>query len=537
MTLSNEEQTTLPNNTGSLFSSRTSLLWFTSIVALFIGARLWRLTGSCLWFDEIFSVHAARHSWSDLFYFVAADIIHPPLFYVLLKIWIGVGGESVGWLRILPALIGIAAIVPFTLLCRELKLKAAEVHLALLLLAVNGYLIKYAQEVRMYSLLFFLSLCSLWLFFRFFNRGDAGKKGLAALCLINLLLVYTHYAGWLIVVLETMVLLLWQRRKLTPFLVTVGLLVAAYAPWIYEVLKVAGSGEDGRGIAENIGWVTRPGIFDLLQYFVLLNRPFLFVQSSTDSGFNLIMAVIAFVLFGLPLLALFFSRAKTVYSDTKIYALSLFFLAPVILALVLSWVSPYSVWGTRHLIIAAAPYAILAALALQRLRPHWTRITVLTVLGCWLFLSAAVFLFSRPLSFIWCSWEQLAEQMSAVESNAPGPVQVHAYEDLVAYHLWFALESADKKRFKVTVVKDVPGILEDPAYFLPRAFNDISVQKNPMLTGDRIWVAFRAKHWDETRPPLDSIKRSGFQTGRVLTVRAQGQQAFLVELLKTRSGP
>ena len=48
-----------------------------------------------------------------------------------------------------------------------------RVNLALLLLAVNGYLIKYAQEVRMYSLLFFLSLCSLWLFFRFFNRGDA----------------------------------------------------------------------------------------------------------------------------------------------------------------------------------------------------------------------------------------------------------------------------------------------------------------------------------------------------------------------------
>src|SRR5687768_6023869 len=136
------------------FARQTSLLWFALICALFIGARLWRLTSSCLWVDEIFSVHAARHTWSDLFYFVAADIIHPPLFYVLLKLWITFGGESVRWLRILPALIGIASIIPFTLLCRELKLKPAEVNLALLLLAVNGYLIKYAQEVRMYSLLF-----------------------------------------------------------------------------------------------------------------------------------------------------------------------------------------------------------------------------------------------------------------------------------------------------------------------------------------------------------------------------------------------
>jgi hypothetical protein len=151
-------------------------------------------------------------------------------------------------------------------------------------------------------------------------------------------------------------------------------------------------------------------------------------------------------------------------------------------------------------------------------------------------LSAAVFLFSRPPNFIWCSWEQLAQQMSAAETNSSEPVQVYAYEDLVAYHLWFALEPTNK-RFRVTVVKNVPGTLEDPAYFLPRAFNGVSVQKTPALTGDKIWVAFRANQWDETRPPLDGIKRSGLQVGRVFTVKAQGQQAFIVELLKSRSGP
>jgi hypothetical protein len=152
-------------------------------------------------------------------------------------------------------------------------------------------------------------------------------------------------------------------------------------------------------------------------------------------------------------------------------------------------------------------------------------------------LSAAVFLFSRPPNFIWCSWEQLAQQMSAAETDSSEPFQVYAYEDLVAYHLWYALESADSKRFKVTVVKGIPGIPEDPAYFLPRAFKSVSVQQTPALTGDKIWVAFRAGQWDETHPPLDGIKRSGLQPGRVFTVKAQGQQAFIVELLKSRSAP
>ena len=145
-----------------------SILVTVAVAGLFVALRLWRLSASCLWFDEIFSVHAARHGWAELLRFAAADIIHPPLFYLLLKLWISLGGESLLWLRLLPALVSIAAIIPFVLLCRELGLKRSEWNLALLLLAVNGYLIKYAQELRMYSLLMFLSLCSLWLFVRFF---------------------------------------------------------------------------------------------------------------------------------------------------------------------------------------------------------------------------------------------------------------------------------------------------------------------------------------------------------------------------------
>src|SRR5437764_10434017 len=89
-----------------------------ALLALYVAARLWRLTASCLWFDEIFSVHAARHTWSGLWRFAAADLIHPPLFYALLKLWTEAGGESLLWLRLFPALTSIAALVPLLLLAR-----------------------------------------------------------------------------------------------------------------------------------------------------------------------------------------------------------------------------------------------------------------------------------------------------------------------------------------------------------------------------------------------------------------------------------
>ncbi|MCM3901341.1 MAG: glycosyltransferase family 39 protein, partial [Pyrinomonadaceae bacterium] len=149
-------------DSASPFSGYSSVPIFALIAGVFIGARLWGLTASCLWFDEVFSVHATRHEWMSLLGFVAADIVHPPLFYALLKVWISIGGESLLWLRLFPMLTSIAVIIPLFLLCRELHLGATAINLSLLLMAVNGYLIKYAQEVRMYSLLLFLTVCSLW---------------------------------------------------------------------------------------------------------------------------------------------------------------------------------------------------------------------------------------------------------------------------------------------------------------------------------------------------------------------------------------
>lgn len=516
----------------SSFSVRKSALLLLLVAALFAAARLWRLAASCLWFDEIFSVHAARHNWDSLFHFVAADIIHPPLFYLVLKVWINVGGESLMWLRLLPALIGILALVPFFLLCRELKLKDGEIVLASLLLAVTGYLIKYAQEVRMYSLLFFLSVFSLWLFFRIFNRQRPTKALLGALCLVNLLMVYTHYAGWFVVFLQVAVLVYWQRGKVKEFLIAVAVLVLAYLPWVYLVLNVARSGAAGRGVAENIGWVSKPGLLDLVQYFVLLNRPFLFIQSSTQRGYNLVIAIIVFTLLGVPLLMFLLAvikRREHRENQSPVCALMLFCFAPVVLLFLASWLLPYSVWGTRHLIIASAPYAVLMSLALNRLQPFFLKTTALIVIGCWLFLSAVVFAFSRPQEFIWCSWESLAQQIDSTSVSST-QLHVYAFEDLVAYHLWFTLNPHASPTVSVSVIKGLPDVQDDPAYFIPRGFSDISIQQDRYLAGDNTWIAFRASQWDDSRSPLNVIRQSGFEVDQVFSRKAQGQQAFLVKL-------
>ncbi|MBA3512942.1 MAG: glycosyltransferase family 39 protein [Pyrinomonadaceae bacterium] len=513
------------------FPSYSSILIFALIIGVFIGARLWGLTASCLWFDEVFSVHAARHEWSRLLHFVAADIIHPPLFYILLKVWINIGGESLFWLRLFPVLTSLGVIIPFWMFCRELQLGSTELRLSLLLMAVNGYMIKYAQEVRMYSLLLFLTVCSLWLFIRFFNATQA-RKQLLALSALNLLLVYTHYYGWLVIAAEAAFLVLWDRAKIPDFLIAAAMLLLCFSPWIYAVTL---AGEQGNGLAQNIGWVARPRLADVVQFFALLNAPFYFRQSSNQVVYVRWALLASFVIFGLPLGAFSWRLIRQRHQQRE-WSLSapkcliLFFVLPLALALLASWVLPHSIWGTRHLIIVTVPYLLLAAVALNRLRPQWLRIFVLITLSCWLFLAGTGLLLRRGDTYIWCAWGQLSQQIIQRQLVPAKIINVYTFEELVAYHLWFASEESAGGKLKVGLIKGVPGLQEDPAYFLPRAFSDIRALELSALNERHFWIAFRDTKFSEHGPPLRTLKDRGYEILEVLEVEAGGQRAFLVEL-------
>jgi len=258
--------------------TRSFWLAAAAIAALYVFARWWRLTEPCLGFDEIFGAHAASMDWGAMFRFLALDLIHPPLFYVLLKIWRSIGGESIAWLRLFPLLWACVAIAPFLLLCRELKLSARETLAAFLFIAVNGALIRYAQEVRMYALLFCFSITALWLLVRYLRDGS--RVVFAALAAVNLLLVYTHNFGWLVLLAEGTAVALWKREKLVAFSLASAAIAAAFAPWAWTVWRAA---RESAGLAENIGWIARPGWSAVTQFLLILCEPFYYQASSVDA--------------------------------------------------------------------------------------------------------------------------------------------------------------------------------------------------------------------------------------------------------------
>jgi uncharacterized membrane protein len=496
-------------------SDRNWLVIIACLCVVYFALRLWNLTNSCLWFDEIFGIHAAEHDWKNLFRFVAQDLIHPPFFYALLKIWISAGSENMFWLRFFPVFFSTLAIIPFILLCRQLKLSLPIIALALTFFAVNGSLIKYAQEVRMYSLLLCLGLFSLWLFVRFLNLG----KGFYVLAAVNIVLVYSHYFGWLIIASEIVAVLILARERLKQILLMFVLTAAGFAPWIYEVWQAA---RINANLGQNIGWMTKPNFITILQFVLDLFEPIYF-QNSTQEKASIYLLTVPILAIAAIAAVLYFAEWKNQNEAEKrnFYLLLIFAFIPIFLAFLVSWIAPYSVWGTRHLIITFVPAAILTAKFLFAIKIQPLKIGFISLTVLFIAIAFAIQLKTAQMKYIWCAWEDLAGNLNLSE-----PQKIYVFEDLTAYHFWFALRDSDK--IQIIVVKNIDGLKEDAAYFLPRGFD--KVQTANQFEGERFYIAYRDKNWNEFAPPLQNLKAQGYRIGKPQIYEAQGIKAFLVEV-------
>lgn len=491
-----------------------------SLFALvYILLRFWHLTDSCLWFDEIFGIHAAELSWAEMFNFVARDLIHPPLFYFFLKIWLLIGGDGLFWVRGFPVLFSILALVPFYFLCRQLKLNYLIMTTALAFLACNGALIKYSQEVRMYSLVLFFALFSMWFFTRFLHLG----KNIRLLTIVNVLLIYTHYFGWFVVLAEVISILVLQRIKIRQILIMFGITLLSFAPWIFAIFRASQINSD---VSQNIGWIPKPNLQQIIIFFFDLVEPFYFQSSSAEPHSNFYIVIpILLIIAGAKIYYL--TNFNTVNEPPRqdFWMLYFFIAIPIFLALLLSWILPFSIWETRHLIIVFVPIAIFAAALIQSLKPEIVKYATLAALAL-LFITAFVIESKRPnQEFIRCAWENPANR---VEPNKTE--KIYVFEDLVDYQFRFA--ERKNPSIKIIKIENLEGITEDRAYFLSRGFEDVKKINFDEIAGDNFYIAFRAKDFNLTEQPLKFLIEKGYKIGTPQIVEALGIKAFLVEVKK-----
>ncbi|MFH1737647.1 MAG: glycosyltransferase family 39 protein [bacterium] len=138
-------------------SHRSYAEWFTLavIVSAALAVRCIGLDRLSLWTDEIHSVWIAKLSFWD-FWANPTLVDHPPLYFVLLKIWLS-AGDSECWIRLFSALCGTAAIPALYVLSRRVG-GPVFARWAAVFLALSPFHVRYSQEARGYALLFLLSV-------------------------------------------------------------------------------------------------------------------------------------------------------------------------------------------------------------------------------------------------------------------------------------------------------------------------------------------------------------------------------------------
>jgi len=165
------------------------------------------------WFDEWFSMHFAtlptlKESW---YYWVLET--NPPLHTFLLRCYLFFVNTTNETLIRLPSLIlGISSIILLYFTAKKIFNKNTAIWSAILL-SFSGLFIDLNTENRVYSLLMFLSIASLYLFYTLaFERKN--KKIFWILYFItNLLLVYSHLTAIVILLLQMISLTLARADK------------------------------------------------------------------------------------------------------------------------------------------------------------------------------------------------------------------------------------------------------------------------------------------------------------------------------------
>ncbi|MFT3744590.1 MAG: glycosyltransferase family 39 protein [Pyrinomonadaceae bacterium] len=487
------------------------------LIAIFVTLRIWKMRETCLWFDEIFSVHAASQPWDSILNFIALDLIHPPLFYLILKVWIAIGGDSVTWLRTLPIAFSVLAILPLILLLSELKRNFKVRLLTLCILIISGSVLKYSIEVRMYSLMLCLSLFSIWLFVRTAER----RKSVLPLLSVNILLVYTHYFGWFVVASELVAVLLFYRENWKKVFAMAAVTFASFAPWIAAVLNAS---TGGSGLAQNIGWMSRPGVREITIFAFNLVEPLYYQLGSSESisHFAVTIPIILLLAIIVTIVLVNWKQIDQHYRRSMLVLIT-FVVIPIALAFAISWISPYSIWGTRHLMIVFIPFFIVVAIAVAGLQSITLR---RALIGCGLLLGMAAGVMEalrEPQRHAWC-------EVGPITADVPAGEPIFATEDLIAYHLWFDHRRDNPVR-RIVKLDNTSGLGEDTAYFLPRGFSGVGHTDITDVTDHKLWLVHRDRELKENEPPLRNFLLKGYRISDRKVAKVTGEEigAFLLE--------
>lgn len=207
------------------------------MIGLAFALRMIGLDGQSLWRDEVDAIRFAQFPLPDLLRTFVTPGQNGPLYFLLLRPWLALAGQSEFALRFLSLFFGVLA-VPLTYrLARALfsPLNQAERNwtslLAALLTTTSPYLVWYGQEGKMYSLVVTLALISIHCYLAALRQGR--WRHWLAYVAATTAAFYVHLIAALLIPAQMLIFALgsWNyRARWKPWVASLAALTLPYLP-------------------------------------------------------------------------------------------------------------------------------------------------------------------------------------------------------------------------------------------------------------------------------------------------------------------
>jgi 4-amino-4-deoxy-L-arabinose transferase-like glycosyltransferase len=201
-----------------------------SVILVALVIRLIGLGAESGWIDEAYSIGLARYPVMQIIQGTASDQ-HPPLYYLLLHIWM-LFGSGVTYARLLSALLGTLNV--FQVMAFGWKVSGKWLGIVgALLLAISPFHVWYSQEVRQYMLLACLTTAAtieLW-------NCLHGARHWWQYYIFVILAIYTQYFAIFIFLAHAVLVVSWayrerNRKLVINWIITMIGTGLAFAPWL-----------------------------------------------------------------------------------------------------------------------------------------------------------------------------------------------------------------------------------------------------------------------------------------------------------------
>jgi uncharacterized membrane protein len=358
--------------------------YYALIAAMLAGLalRLYSLAKISLWHDEAFSALMLRYSWPEMLHRIAEDV-HPPLYYIILRFWVHIFGESVFSLRGFSVACGVAAIILAYYLVEKYFTSRKAAILAAIFLAVNFFQIyRGSLEARMYTLGVLLALSATASLLTALHSTGSEKKTWLLYLLFSIFgasLLYTHYyLAFNLIALGLYGLGYhiknygWQWRRYLPFISSCLFVGVLFLPWLKTFMFQLGQVQGGYWIWPMTRWSIPNTFWDL---------SFAWESSTVPSHWMLILITLAAV-------ALMFGFIRSVRQKEK-WLVLISIIAPFagsLLFLIINRLQGHtsSVFLIRYFVLIGPFYLMAIALwltAWRRIRFAWTIAGVIILLN------------------------------------------------------------------------------------------------------------------------------------------------------------